>query len=148
MTRKALHVVLVCVLVAAAAGCGSSKKQATPPSPYLSLRLCLRHHGYAVTPESASVRATAPSTFEFVQVWQLLNQNPDLRRIALTLTISKSPTGAAKAVVWLRKENAKLGKGVVKAPVKQFGRVNILWTAEPGKADARDIYGCVRAARL
>lgn len=148
MTRKAICALLVGALAVTASGCGSSKKQAAPPSPDQTLRLCLRQHGYAVTPESARVRATAPSRFEFLAIWQLLNQNPSLRRIALTLTISKSASGAAKAAVWLRKENAKLGKGVVKAPVKQFGRVNVLWTAQPGQGDAKDIYGCVRAARL
>jgi hypothetical protein len=146
MTRNAISAVLVCVLVVVVGGCGSSGKQAKPPSPYQSLRLCLRHHGYAVTPESARVRATAPSRFEFVAIWQLLNQNPALRRIALTLTISKSAAGAAKAAVWTRKENAKVGKGVVKAPVTQFGRYLVLWTAEPGRGDAKDVYGCVRAA--
>jgi hypothetical protein len=133
------------MLVVAAAGCGSSKKQANPPSPYLSLRLCLRHHGYEVTPESARVRGTAPANFEFLQIWQLLNENPNLRRISLTLAVSKSPAGAGRAVVWLRKENAKLGKGVVHAPVAQFGRIDVLWTAQPGPADEHDIYGCVKA---
>jgi hypothetical protein len=147
VARKVIAVAVVGVLAVSAAGCGSSGEKAAPPSPYQSLRLCLRHHGYAVTPESATVRATAPSRFEFVAIWQLLNQNPALRRIALTLTISKSATGAAKAAVWTRKENAKLGKGVVKAPVTQFGRYLVLWTAEPGHGDAKDIYGCVRAAR-
>ena len=146
MTRKAISTVLICLLVVGVAGCGSSKKQAKPPSPYLSLRLCLRHHGYAVTPESARVRGTAPANFEFVTIWQLLNQDPSLRRISLTLTISKSTAGAARAAAWLRKENAKLGKGVVHAPVARFGRYDVLWTAEPGPGDARDIYGCVRTA--
>jgi hypothetical protein len=137
----------VCLLAAGAAGCGSSGKTATPPSPYLALRLCLRHHGYEVTPESAKVRGTAPKSFEFLSIWQLLNPDPNARRIALTLTVSKSAAGAAKAAVWLRKENARLGKGVVKAPVIQFGPIDVLWTAQPSHADARDIYGCVRAAR-
>jgi len=146
MTRKALPVVLVCLLVVAAAGCGSSKKQTKPPSPYLTLRLCLRHRGYAVTPESAKVRGTAPRSFQFVEIWQLLNQDPTLRRIALTLAISKSAAGAERGADWARKENAKLGKGVVKAPVARFGRYDVLWTAEPGPGDAKDIYGCVRTA--
>ncbi len=146
MARHVTTACLVGLLVVVAAGCGSSKKSARPPSPYQSLRLCLRHRGYAVTPESSRVRATAPGRFEFVEIWQLLNQNPALRRIALTLTISKSAAGAAKAAVWTRKENARLGKGVVKAPVIQFGRYLVLWTAEPGRGDAKDVYGCVRAA--
>jgi hypothetical protein len=141
-----ISAVLVCLLAVGAAGCGSGKHAAKPPSPYLSLRLCLRHHGYAVTPESARVRATAPSRFEFVAIWQLLNQDPSLRRIALTLAISKSSAGAAQGAAWARKENAKLGRGVVHAPVARFGRYDVLWTAEPGPGDARDIYGCVRTA--
>jgi hypothetical protein len=146
VARRVIAAALVGLLVAAAAGCGSSGKQAKPQPPYQSLRLCLRHHGYAVTPESARVRATAPGRFEFVAIWQLLNQNPALRRIALTLTISQSAAGAAKAAVWTRNENAKVGKGVVKAPVRQFGRYLVLWTAEPGHGDAKDVYGCVRGA--
>jgi hypothetical protein len=143
---KASAAALVCLVGVAAAGCGSSGK-ANPPSPEQSLRLCLRHHGYAVTPESAHVRGTAPKRFEFTSIWQLLNQNPNLRRIALTLTISKTAAGASQAAAWLRKENAKVGKGVVKAPVIQFGRYDVLWTAEPGTGDAKDIYGCVRTAQ-
>jgi hypothetical protein len=110
------------------------------------MRLCLRHHGYEVSPESASVRGTAPRRFEFVAIWQLLNADPSLRRVSLALTISKSAAGAARAAAWTRRENAKLGKGVVHAPVARFGRIDVLWTAEPGRADARDIYGCVRPA--
>jgi hypothetical protein len=129
-----------------AAGCGSSKKPAQAPaktpSPVASLRSCLRRHGYQVTPETADVRGTAPRRFEFLEVWNLLNPN----RIALAVTISKTPTGAARAAVWTRQENAKLGKGVVHAPAVQFGRIDVLWTALPNRADRNDIYGCVRAS--
>jgi hypothetical protein len=106
------------------------------------MRLCLRHHGYAVSPESAATRGTAPSRFEFVSVWNVLNPN----RIALAITISRTPTGAARAVAWTRASNKKVGKGVVRAPVVQFGRIAVLWTADPGKADKKGVYGCVRAS--
>ncbi len=145
MARSLASAVLVCLLAIGAAGCGSSSKHAQKPPPsagYQSLRLCLRHHGYAVTPESARVRATAPRNFEFLAVWQLLN--PD--RIALALTISKSEDGAKRANAWTNKSNAKIGKGVVHAPVVRFGRINVLWTNDPDAADKNAIYGCVRAA--
>ena len=77
-------------------------------------------------------------------MWNLLN--PD--RVALALTISKSPVGAKRAEVWTRKANARIGKGVVRAPVVRFGRINVLWTTDPDKIDKDAIYGCVRASSL
>jgi hypothetical protein len=88
------------------------------------MRLCLRHHGYAISPESTAVRATAPRRFEFVSVWNLLNLN----RVALALTISRT------------------AKGAERAPVVRIGRFDALWTADPGPADKADVYGCMRAA--
>ena len=138
--------VLVCLLAVGAAGCGSSSKHPQTATAQAagtqSLRLCLRHQGYAISPESARVRGTAPREFEFLAVWNLLN--PD--RIALALTISKSADGARRAAAWTRKSNAKIGKGVVHAPVVRFGRINVLWTTDPDAADRNAIYGCVRAA--
>ncbi len=116
------------------------------------MRLCLRHHGYAISPESATVRRTAPGRFQFVSVWNVLNPN----RVALTITISRTTTGATRAAVWTRRANARIGKGVVRAPVLQFGRVEVLWTADPGAADKSEVYAArgrqpesrsVRAAR-
>jgi hypothetical protein len=104
------------------------------------MRMCLRHHGYSISPESAAHLRTAPPNFDFVAVWNLLN--PD--RIALSVTISKSVAGARRAAVWTRRLNARIGRGVVHAPVVRFGRVNVLWTTDPGAADKSDIYGCVR----
>lgn len=106
------------------------------------MRLCLRHHGYAISPEPAAVRGTAPRRFEFVTVWNVLN--PD--RIALAITVSRTTTGAARAAAWTRRANAKIGKGVVRAPVVRIGRIDVLWTADPGQADQSDIYGCVRSS--
>jgi hypothetical protein len=138
-------VVLACLLAVGAVGCGSSNKAASPKpgsaKALLPVRLCLRHNGYAVTPESVKVRRTAPKNFEFVAIWGLLNPS----RIALTVTFSKSEAGAARAQAWLRKENAKLGRGVVHAPVARFGKVDVLWTAQPSAADMKGIYGCVRS---
>jgi hypothetical protein len=137
--------VLVSLLAVGAAGCGSSSKHAhttTKAAGTQSLRLCLRHQGYAISPESARVRGTAPREFEFLAVWNLLN--PD--RVALALTISKSADGARRAAAWTRRSNAKIGKGVVHAPVVRFGRINVLWTTDPDAADKNAIYGCVRAA--
>jgi hypothetical protein len=105
-----------------------------------SLQACLRRHGYKVSAESAAIRGSAPRRFEFVSVWNLLNPN----RIALTLAISRTATGAARAAVWTRKANARIGKGVVRAPVAQFGRIDVLWTAAPARRDTSAIYGCVR----
>jgi hypothetical protein len=143
VARVAACALVVCLL---AAGCGSSSKHAkttttSPMSKYASLRTCFRKQGYAITPESARVRGTAPRNFEFLAVWQLLN--PD--RVALAITISKSNDGAARAAAWTRNTNKKLGKGVVHAPVVQFGRVNVLWTTDPDAADKTAIYSCVRA---
>jgi hypothetical protein len=138
-------------LLAALAGCGSSspKSAETPTtttarasaaSALTSLRLCFRRRGYGVTPISAQALETAPRRFEFVTVWDLVNPN----RLALAVTISRSTAGARRAAVWTRKLNAKLGKGVVKAPVVQFGKINVLWTDKPDPPDKRNIYGCVR----
>jgi hypothetical protein len=145
--RSVIAVALASVFAGGLAGCGaSSGKQATKQSfaqtPIGAMRVCLRKHGYAVSPESAKVRGTAPKEFEFVAVWNLLN--PD--RIALALTISKTEAGAKRANAWTQKTNDRIGKGVVHAPVVRFGRVNVLWTTEPDPPDESAIYGCVRAA--
>jgi hypothetical protein len=146
VSRRFVTTVLVCLLAVAAAGCGSSSKHARTTTAQAagmqSLRLCLRRQGYAISPESARVRGTAPRAFEFLAVWNLLN--PD--RIALAVTISKSANGAKRVAAWTRKTNARIGKGVVHAPVVRFGRINVLWTNDPDAADRNAIYGCVRAA--
>jgi hypothetical protein len=135
------------LLAAGLAACGSSgKKPPATPSPFTALRVCLRQHGYGITPESATVRATAPRRFEFVTIWNLLNPDLNARRIALALAISRSEAGAQRGAVWTRDLNKKLGKGVVSAPVKRIGRVDVLWTAQPGSAEAKDVYGCVRSS--
>lgn len=136
--------VLACLLVTGVAGCGSSGKDTKAAdarsSAVAAMRLCLRHHGYAISPESTAVRRTAPSRFKFITVWNVLNPN----RVALAITISSDATGAARAAAWTRQANAKIGKGVVRAPVVRFGRINVLWTAAPGLDDKNDVYGCVR----
>ena len=143
MARILGAVSVACVLAVGLAACGSSHKQPPKaPSATSALRLCLRHQGYSISPESATVRATAPKNFEFLEVWNVLN--PD--RIALALTISRTADGAARAALWTRKTNAKVGKGVVRAPVVRFGRIDVLWTSDPGQADKKAIYGCVRKA--
>jgi hypothetical protein len=144
--RIACLAVLACLLAVGLAACGSSGKKAAAPSPYTALRLCLRQRGYAITPESATVRATAPKRFEFETIWNLLNPDLNARRIALALAISRSEAGAQKAAVWTRDLNKKLGKGVVHAPVKRIGRVDVLWTAEPRSDEAKDVYRCVRSS--
>jgi hypothetical protein len=134
--------VLACLL---AAGCGSSKHAASPRTTALqSLRLCLRGQGYAVSPESATVRATAPRRFEFYAIWNLLNPN----RVALAMTFSRTPAGAKRANVWTQKTNDRIGKGKVHAPVVRIGRINVLWTTDPDTADTKSIYGCVRSSSL
>jgi hypothetical protein len=145
MLRVACLAVLACLLAAGLVGCGSSGKKAAP-SPLTALRLCLRQHGYAITPESATVRATAPKRFEFITIWNLLNPDLNARRIALALAISRSEAGAQRAAVWTRHLNKKLGKGVVRAPVMRIGRADILWTAQPSSPEAKDVYGCVRSS--
>lgn len=146
MSRRVATALLVCLLAVGAAGCGSSGKHAQGTTAQAagmqSLRLCLRRQGYAISPESARVRGTAPAALEFLAVWNLLN--PD--RIALAVTISKSADGARRAAAWTRKTNAKIGKGVVRAPVVRFGRIDVLWTTDPAPADRNAIYRCVRAA--
>lgn len=109
-------------------------------SALLPMRLCFRRHGYSVAPDGVSALRTAPADFEFVAVWNLVN--PD--RVSLAVTISKNADAARRAAVWTRRENAKIGKGLVVAPVAQFGRIDVLWTAKPGPRDVEGIYGCVR----
>jgi len=144
--------VSACLLAVALVGCGSGSPESaeTPTTPttarasaasaLTSLRLCFRRRGYGVTPISARALRTAPRRFEFVTVWDLVNPN----RLALAVTISRSAEAARRAAVWTRKLNAKLGKGVVKAPVVQFGKINVLWTDKPDPPDEANIYGCVR----
>lgn len=144
VARGVTAVMLACVLASLLSGCGSSAKPATSTqaaaSRLLPLRLCFRQHGYSVAPDSATALHTAPRTFEFVAVWNLLNPNG----VAVTVTISRSIDGAARAAAWTRQENAKLGKGVVTAPVVQYGRIDVLWTAAPERRDTSGIYPCVR----
>jgi hypothetical protein len=141
VARSGILAVVVCFL---AAGCGSSETptpvRSTTVATSGSLQSCLRRHGYEASVEPPAVRRTAPRRFEFVSVWNLLN--PD--RIALTVTISKTAAGAARAAAWTRKTNARIGRGVVHAPVVRFGRIKVLWTAEPDRGDENAVYGCVR----
>jgi hypothetical protein len=106
------------------------------------MRACFVRRGYAVTPDTPEALGTAPARFEFVTVWNLLN--PD--RIALSVTISRSVAGARRAAAWTTRENEKLGRGVVKAPVVRFGAIDVLWTDAPDRRDTTAIYGCVRPA--
>jgi hypothetical protein len=142
--RRVLLVAVVCWLLGAgAAGCGSSGNHTTsvpPKSTLSSLKSCFERRGYSVDVEPPSVRGTAPPSFEFVAVWNLLN--PD--RIALAVTVSKTGAGAARAAAWTRRTNKRIGKGVVRAPVVQFDRINVLWTTDPSTRDTHDIYGCVK----
>jgi len=138
--------IAACLVATIVAGCGSGSKPVQAParrstaSALMPMRLCFRRHGYSVAPEHASDLRTAPRRFEFVAVWNLLN--PD--GIAVAVAVSRSVEGATRAAVWTRNENAKLGRGVVIAPVVQFGKVDVLWTAKPAPRDVRGIYGCVR----
>lgn len=93
-----------------------------------------------VTPESAADVATAPRRFGFTAVWNLLNP----ARVALALTFSRDSGGAQEAVVWTRRENKRLGRGAVKAPVVRIGKIDALWTATPPVRDTKDVYGCIR----
>jgi hypothetical protein len=144
MSWRAALTVLACVLAAGAAGCGSSGGKPTVTSravsPPISLRLCLRKHGYAVSPESIADLNTAPRRFDFVAIWQLLNPS----RVALALTFSRDTAGAERAAAWTRRENAQLGRGVVLAPVVRIGKIDVLWTATPGVHNVNAVYGCVR----
>jgi hypothetical protein len=144
-------VILISLVVTALASCGSSspKTARTVTTTHASelaaltpVRRCFRRRGYGITPDSAQALSTAPRRFDFVAVWNLLNPN----RVALAVTFSRSEAAARRAAVWVRKENAKIGKGVVEAPVVQFGKVDVLWTAKPDPPDTRNIYGCVRRA--
>jgi hypothetical protein len=141
VVRRLALVLSVCLL----AGCGSSKHASSPTTTALnSLRLCLHHQGYAASPESPSVRRTAPARFQFFAIWNLLNPN----RVALAMTFSRTQAGAKAANVWTQKTNDKIGKGKFHAPVVRFGRINVLWTTEPDPADTKAIYGCVRSSPL
>jgi hypothetical protein len=156
MSWRAALTVLACLLALCAAGCGSSGQGSTltsqhgasqhgasqhGASPLLSLRLCLRRHGYSISPESLADLGTAPRRFQFVAIWQVLNPS----RVALALTFSRDTAGAKRAAAWTRRENAKIGRGVVLAPVVRIGKVDVLWTATPGVHNINAVYGCVRA---
>lgn len=144
--KRSTPVLAVSLLLATVAltGCGSSgngkPKAKASVSPVTVLKRCLRAQGYTVEPESPEDVHTAPRRFAFVSVWNLVQP----ANFTLALTISKSTHGAAEAVVWTRAENAKIGKGVVRAPVVQFGKIDLLWTAVPNARDVREVDGCVR----
>jgi hypothetical protein len=145
MRRRAATIGLACLLVVCAAGCGSSGRKATTTSgrsaaPLAPLKTCLRKNGYTVAPESAAAVGTAPSRFEFTAVWNV--QNPS--RVSLALTFSREKSGAEQAAAWTRRENAKLGRGAVIAPVVRIGTIDVLWTTTPGVDDTKDVYGCIR----
>ena len=144
MSWRAALTVVACLLAGCAAGCGSSGAGSTVTSkgaaPSTSLRLCLRHHGYSISPESLADLGTAPRRFDFVAIWQVLNPS----RVALALTFSRDTAGAKRAAAWTRRENAKVGRGVVLAPVVRIGKVDVLWTATPGVQNINAVYGCVR----
>jgi hypothetical protein len=135
---------LACLLAVGAAGCGSSAPRVTTStahaSPLAPLRICLRQHGYAISPESAADVRTAPRRFEFFAVWNVVNPS----RVALALTFSRDTGGAQQAAVWTRRENAALGRGAVAAPVTRIGRIDVLWTASPDLLDTKAVYGCVQ----
>jgi hypothetical protein len=135
---------VVCLLAVSAAGCGSSGKATTTSArkvaPLALVRTCLRRDGYAVTSESPADVRTAPRRFEFIAVWNLLNPS----RVALAMTFSRNTVGAEKAATWTRRENAKIDRGAVAAPVVRIGKTDMLWTAKPGAHDVKDVYGCVR----
>ena len=156
MKRRSPGVVLVCLLAAAAAGCGSSSHgsaettqtttttHATQASALAALEYCLRQNGYIVTPITPAALKTAPRRFEFIAVWDLQNPN----RVPVSVAISRSLAGATRAAKWTRKFNVKLGRGVVKAPVVQLDKIDVLWTMRPGPRDRRNVYSCViRSAR-
>ena len=145
MSWRAATIGLACLLAVSAAGCGSSGQVATtsarPATPFGSVKTCLRRKGYTSSPESAADVRTAPGRFDFIAVWNVLNPS----RVALALTFSKSTTGAEQAATWTRRENAKLARGLVAAPVVRIGKIDVLWTSKPGVRNAKDVYACVRA---
>ena len=145
MSRRGAMTLLAFFLAVCGAGCGSSGRKSTPgsarlTSPLLSLRMCLRKNGYAISPESIADIGTAPRRFEFVAVWNVVNPS----RVALALTFSRDTAGAEQAAVWTRRENAELGRRAVVAPVVRIGKIDVLWTAEPGADDVNGVYNCVR----
>ena len=144
MRGRAALIGLVCLLALCGAGCGSSRPAATTSTraaaPFGALKTCLRREGYASTPETATVLRTAPRRFEFTAVWNVLNRS----RVALALTFSRETGGAEQAAAWTRRENAKIGRGAVRAPVVRIGRIDVLWTATPGARDVKDVYGCIK----
>ena len=81
-----------------------------------------------MTPESPGEVETAPGRFEFTAVWNVLNPS----RVALALTFSRDTDGAKQAAVWTRRENSKLGRGAVKAPVVQSARSTRCGLRHPG----------------
>lgn len=145
MSPRVAASVTCCVLAVCAAGCGSQGHERTVSSgsvtsARLSLRLCLRKNGYAVSPESVADIGTAPRRFEFVAIWNVLHPS----RVALALTFSRDTAGAERAAAWTRHENAALGRGAVAAPVVRIGKIDVLWTAQPGVHDVSGVYACVR----
>jgi hypothetical protein len=136
---------MACLLALSAGGCGSTRRvpaaAAHAPTPFERLTTCLQKSGYAVTPESVASVHTAPRRFEFTAVWNLLNPS----RVALAMTFSRTTTGAKEAAAWTRATNAKVGRGLVPAPVARIGKIDVLWTATPGARSTNDVYGCIRS---
>lgn len=137
---------LVCLLAVGAAGCGSSGRGATtsarPPAPFGSLKTCLSRKGYRSTSETAAAVRTAPRRFEFIAVWNVLKP----LKVALALTFSRDTGAAEQAATWTRRENAKIGRGAVSAPVVRIGRIDVLWTGKPAAQYAKEVYGCVKGS--
>jgi hypothetical protein len=145
MSWRASSIGLACLLAVSAAGCGSSGREAATTAGrstalFAPVKTCLRKNGYTVASESAADVGTAPRRFEFIAVWNL--QNPS--RVALALTFSRDTSGAQQAAAWTRRENSKIGRGAVIAPVVRIGKIDALWTAKPGVHDVKDVYSCIR----
>jgi hypothetical protein len=154
MRWKPAAIGLACLLVASAAGCGSSSHKAATTTttqktttattqetgaPFAPLMTCLEGIGYNVIPESPGDVETGLPRFEFITVWNLQNS----ARVTLALTFSRTTHGAEQTTIWTRREDSKIGKGVVAAPVVRIGKINVLWTAKPRVRDARNVYGCI-----
>jgi hypothetical protein len=146
MRLKAAMIGLACLFAGSVAGCGSSAAPKTPttsaqpPLPHAALMNCLQKDGYASTPETPGDVHTAPASFEFTAVWNVLNPS----RVALALTFSRNTAGAERAAVWTRRKNITLAKGALHAPVVRIGKIDVLWTSTPGARNMHDVYGCIR----
>ena len=145
VSRSFMSAVLICSLAVGTAGCtrwASTPRRPRRPRrrPRRSTARCSRAParlpGVGPFPE---VRGAAP---QWLRVHRRLEPAEPAPGSRWRSRSRRAPT-VPRAAAWSR-TNARIGKGVVALAGPRFGRINVLWTAEPEGADRNAVYGCVR----